>query len=71
MLDKFLFGDPKEPSDARFELLRTEEIGGRILMILRDTVTCVLYVTGTGDNCPLTPMIRSDGTPVVNRGKAD
>lgn len=71
MLEKFLFGEPKEPSAARFELLRTEEAGGRTLLILRDTVSCVLYVTGTGDNCPLTPMLHSDGTPVVNRGRAD
>lgn len=71
MPEKFLSGDRKGPDASRFELLRTEEAGGRTLLILRDTVSCVLYVTGTGDNCPLTPMLHSDGTPVVCRSRAD
>ena len=64
-LESFLFGEPRDPDAARFELLREETVGGRTLLILRDTVTAVLYVTGTGDNCPLTPMVDVSGTPVT------
>ncbi len=60
-----MFGTATDPDAPRFELVRTDEVGGRTLLILRDTVTAVLYVTGTGDNCPLTPLIHASGTPAT------
>ncbi|MBQ5335204.1 MAG: hypothetical protein J6Z45_04575 [Oscillospiraceae bacterium] len=71
-LESFLFGEPRDPDAARFELLREETVGGRTLLILRDALTGVLYVTGTGDSCPLTPMIYASGSPVTElRRKTD
>ena len=49
----------------RFELLEQQGVGVRTLYVIRDTETGVCYLTGTGNDCPITPLLDAEGNPVV------
>ena len=49
----------------RFELIEQQGIGVRTLYVIRDTETGVCYLTGTGNDCPLTPLLDAEGNPIV------
>ncbi len=66
------FFDPEQqnlPAEGRntprFELLEQQGVGVRTLYVIRDTETGVCYLTGTGNNCPFTPLLDAEGNPVV------
>lgn len=66
------FFDPQPEKTAaagknapRFELLEQQGVGVRTLYVIRDTETGVCYLTGTGNDCPITSLLDAEGNPVV------
>ncbi len=65
------FFDPKEQdlSDekGRFVLTSRQALGGMMLYTITDRETGVSYLTKSGIDCPLTPLLDADGTPLIAR----
>ena len=55
--------EPEEQTRPRIVLKEQIQLPGRVLYLLHDTETNIDYITGTGADCPVTPLLDADGTP--------
>ena len=71
MDDMKAFFDPtaEEMPDqkGRFVLTGHQAIGGMMIYTVTDRETGVSYITKPGNDCPLTPLLDSDGKPLLSR----
>lgn len=47
-------------------VLQSYLLGGMQLYMITDRVSGVSYLTKPGNDCPLTPLLDVDGTPLLN-----
>lgn len=67
------FFNPAEAEDdlpdenGRFVLTGRQALGGMLICTVTDRETGVSYITKPGNDCPLTPLLDTDGKPVITR----
>ena len=67
------FFNPMEAEDdlpdesGRFVLTGRQALGGMLICTVTDRETGVSYITKPGNDCPFTPLLDTDGKPVITR----